>query len=136
MSLDPIVYSIRDGETITCRHCGLHQYPSKTGRCPKCQEHLGVEFLIVSTSGPTCANRDDDDYHLLAGRIGAILRQVRIRRGLSQQWLSNAAGIGRSYISRAESGHVIPTINAIHRLARALGLSAVILRFESPRARN
>jgi transcriptional regulator with XRE-family HTH domain len=59
---------------------------------------------------------------------------LRKRRGLSQSQLAmRAAGcIARAYLSKAECGHVLLPLSKLLRLAKALGLTAVILRFETP----
>jgi transcriptional regulator with XRE-family HTH domain len=50
---------------------------------------------------------------------------------MSQSQLASlAAKMNRSYLSRAECGHILLPLGALLPLARALGLTAVILRFE------
>lgn len=52
---------------------------------------------------------------------GAILRQSRRRRGLSQGQLAIRAGTTQSVISRLENGHVSPSIETFDRLMGLLG---------------
>jgi transcriptional regulator with XRE-family HTH domain len=60
-----------------------------------------------------------------------MIRLLRKQRRISQSQLANSAiKIDRSYLSRLECGHVLLPISKLLPLARALGLTAVILRFE------
>ncbi len=48
------------------------------------------------------------------------LRVWREYRGLTQQALADAAGVGKSYVSQIESGRKVGTVETLSRLARAL----------------
>lgn len=54
-------------------------------------------------------------------RPGAILRDSRRTRGLSQAQLAIRAGTTQSAISRIENGHISPSIDTLDRLMRLLG---------------
>ena len=54
--------------------------------------------------------------------IGARLRQVRRERSLSQADLEKRSGLGRSYISRVEQGHAVPTLRNLEKWAESMGL--------------
>lgn len=54
--------------------------------------------------------------------IGERLRRLRIQRGLSQRSLSEP-GVSYAYISRIEAGTRQPSVKALRRLARKLGVS-------------
>jgi len=126
--------SIRDSETVNCRRCNTRQYPSD-GKCVRCHCPLGVDYLSFQVSA-LLDPRIEDHSKQLARSIGGLLRSLRKRRGISQSQLAKmAAGIDRSYLSRAECGLVLLPLNKLLRLARALGLTAVILRFEESRPR-
>jgi transcriptional regulator with XRE-family HTH domain len=58
---------------------------------------------------------------------------LRKRRGLSQSQLARraAGSIARTYLSKAECGHVLLPLSKLLPIAGALGLTAVILRFET-----
>jgi transcriptional regulator with XRE-family HTH domain len=67
----------------------------------------------------------------IAHRMGKVLRLLRKQRHISQSQLANlAANMNRSYLSRLECGHVLLPVSKLLPLARALGLTGVILRFE------
>lgn len=55
-------------------------------------------------------------------KIGARLRYVRIRHGLSQRTLAKRAGVANSTISLIESGHTDPSVGALKRILDAIPL--------------
>jgi transcriptional regulator with XRE-family HTH domain len=55
--------------------------------------------------------------------FGIVLRELRVKSGLSQESLSFAADLQRNYISLMELGHNQPTITTIFKLAIALGIT-------------
>ena len=50
------------------------------------------------------------------------LAQVRRAKGMTQRMLSVLSGVHRVSIARYESGTVSPTVKALEKLARALGV--------------
>ena len=52
--------------------------------------------------------------------FGRRLREVRLQRGVTQQWLSETAGMSEAYISNLERGFKVPSLTTIIRLAVAL----------------
>ena len=54
--------------------------------------------------------------------IGARLRQLRRERLLSQVELEKRTGFSRSYISRVEQGHTVPTLRNLEKGAESLDL--------------
>ncbi len=64
---------------------------------------------LTHTALPTC--------------VGMALRQLRLERTkLSQETLAHAAGIHRTYVGVLERGAGNPTITALERAARVLGV--------------
>jgi transcriptional regulator with XRE-family HTH domain len=65
--------------------------------------------------------------------VGANLRRLRVRRGLSLERLSKACGVSRAMLSQVELGQSTPTINVVWKIASALGVpfSALISSKES-----
>ena len=55
--------------------------------------------------------------------LGARLRDLRARAGLSQSELATAAGVSGSYISLIEMDRRVPREGTLERLSRALHLS-------------
>ena len=121
--------SIRDNETITCQRCKTRQYPSN-GACARCRCALNVDYLSFSVDTLLESHAEDQE-RWLANWIGVLLRRLRKRRGISQSQLASMPpGIDRSYLSKAECGLALLPLSKLLPLARSLGLSAVILRFE------
>jgi transcriptional regulator with XRE-family HTH domain len=52
--------------------------------------------------------------------IGERLRALREYKSLSQQDVQKRSGLYRTYISRVENGHTIPTLETLSRFAVAL----------------
>ncbi|MEX2459143.1 MAG: helix-turn-helix transcriptional regulator [Actinomycetota bacterium] len=55
--------------------------------------------------------------------IGERLRQARRSAGLSQGQLQIKSGVPKSRLSRYENEHLLPSLNTLHRLVDALGVS-------------
>jgi transcriptional regulator with XRE-family HTH domain len=53
---------------------------------------------------------------------GDLLREARLRAGLTQVELAQRVGTARSQISRYERGDVLPSLETLRRLIRACGL--------------
>jgi len=54
--------------------------------------------------------------------IGARIREIRQRKGLSQGDIEKSAGLLRCYTSRVENGHTVPSLETLERFAAALGI--------------
>lgn len=54
--------------------------------------------------------------------VGANLRRLRQKRGLSLDRLSRTSAVSRAMLSQIELGQSTPTINVLWRIARALGV--------------
>ncbi len=123
MSLDQPLFVLH--QIADCPHCGLHQYLTENGECRRCKRPIGVEFINLPLS--------DKELRQLPNRVGLAIRDLRSRRGISQEKLARAAHTGRSHLSRIECGHVRPPLSTLLRLTGVLGLNAIILRFENAR---
>lgn len=62
-----------------------------------------------------------------AQQFGEVLKEARLRTGLSQQELSFQASIHWTYVSQLERGLKNPTLSVVLRLAAALDTSAAEL---------
>lgn len=70
------------------------------------------------------AKREDDPS---APAVGANLRRLRSRRGLSLERLARRAGVSRAMLSQIELGRSAPTINSLWKVARALDVTFAAL---------
>lgn len=55
--------------------------------------------------------------------FGRVIRQIRKRRGLTQEGLAFKSGVDRTYISLLELGSCSPTLDTIVLLCQALEVS-------------
>jgi len=122
--------SIRDSETITCQQCNHRQYP-RNGTCIRCKTPLQLEYLTLPIDSLLNSDSNVSKVHL-AQVIGTLLRRLRKRRGICQSQLATRVGncITRTSLSKAECGRMLLPLYKLLPLARALGLTAVILRFD------
>lgn len=59
----------------------------------------------------------------LSNRFGLAVRQLRERRGWSQEELAARADLNRSYLGEIERGSAMPSLATVTKLARALEIS-------------
>jgi transcriptional regulator with XRE-family HTH domain len=78
--------------------------------------------------------------HNIRAALGAVVTNLRIKKGFSQAALAEKLGYTTSYISKLERGGMNPTLRTLFDLADALGVavgvmvSSVRRRFERSRA--
>ena len=53
----------------------------------------------------------------------AVLRKVRIEKGLSQEELADLADLDRTYISQIERGLKSPSLRSLEQIINGLGVS-------------
>ncbi|MBB4663583.1 helix-turn-helix domain-containing protein [Conexibacter arvalis] len=53
-------------------------------------------------------------------RLGRTVKELRIRRGLSQELLGFRSGLHRNYVGAIERGEINPTFKVLMKLARGL----------------
>jgi transcriptional regulator with XRE-family HTH domain len=83
-----------------------------------------VEHPVVPAahaSAPRSAPDGSDD---LAVMIGRVLREARLRAGLTLQQLAEVTDLSQPFISQIEHGHSMPSLLSLHKLAVALGTSS------------
>lgn len=134
MSSFRFLASIRDCESIICQKCRRVQYP-RNGRCVACNSALKLDFVSLRIDALQAPDSGISKDHV-AQVTGTLLRSLRKRRGICQsQLVRQAAGsITRTSLSKAECGRMLLPLYKLLPLARALGLTEVILRFEDPAA--
>jgi transcriptional regulator with XRE-family HTH domain len=54
--------------------------------------------------------------------LGARLRELRAEAGLTGAVLAQRAGVGQPTVSKVETGRMVPSVDVLDRLSRALGL--------------
>lgn len=63
----------------------------------------------------------------LAPVVGANLRRLRMKRGLSLEKLATRSGVSRAMLGQIELGQSAPTINVLWKIARALDVTFATL---------
>ena len=58
--------------------------------------------------------------------MGLVIRNERVRRGLTQEELGERVGVGKAQISKIESGKGL-TVKTVNKVLGALGLSASVV---------
>ena len=78
--------------------------------------------VLVSLQSPSADSAASGDEAFLPA-VGANLRRLRTRRGLSLERLAQKSGVSRAMLSQVELGRSAPTINVLWKVARALGVT-------------
>lgn len=70
--------------------------------------------------------------------LGDELRKARTKAGMTQEALSFASGVDRTYISELENGRKSPTVEVLMRLCDAMGARAsqLLANVEGGRAKK
>jgi transcriptional regulator with XRE-family HTH domain len=68
--------------------------------------------------------------------IGDRLRLLREEKNLSQGDIETRTGLLRSYLSRVENGHTIPSLETLEKIAQALGMQLYQLLYDGPEPSN
>lgn len=55
--------------------------------------------------------------------VTSFLRELRIKKGISQNQLSHMAGISRTGLGHIESGNALPSFANVLRISNALGIT-------------
>ena len=78
-------------------------------------------FLPLAIMHLCFVNNTRDDKYLRD--FGKHLRQLRLKKDLTQEILSEEAGIGKNQVGLIERGEINVTISTIKRLAKSLGVA-------------
>jgi transcriptional regulator with XRE-family HTH domain len=73
------------------------------------------------------ASNDTGETADLAPVVGANLRKLRMRRGLSLEKLAQKSGVSRAMLGQIELGQSAPTINVLWKISRALDVTFATL---------
>jgi transcriptional regulator with XRE-family HTH domain len=111
-----------DRTTVACVGCGLVQFLTDRNACRRCRRTLAAPVAAVpAPAAATPAAQPKPRYamsmpELLPGRILAL----RSARHLSQRDLAERMCVARTYISKIETGKMVPGICSLERVAAAL----------------
>ena len=93
-------------------------------------------LLEVTPKQPPPAPDGDTTSADLTPIVGANLRRLRVKRGLSLERLARASGVSRAMLGQIELGQSTPTINVLWKIARALDVSFSTLITQKSVARS
>jgi transcriptional regulator with XRE-family HTH domain len=88
---------------------------SSTVASQRVEKPARTEETSEAPAAPASAETTD-----LAPVVGANLRRLRTRRGLSLERLAQISGVSRAMLGQIELGQSAPTINVLWKIARAL----------------
>lgn len=108
-------------EVPRCPHCGLIQFRHTIASCVRCKKPLD-DFTGGMPARFFVPDRLEKSAELLALRVGVAVRSLRKERKFTQQRLAILMGTGRSYISKLESGRVVPSLQTLDRATSAFGI--------------
>jgi transcriptional regulator with XRE-family HTH domain len=115
------VKSVRESSTRKKKEAApLLEEPTSERRVP----------LVAAKDDPAWAYPTSDGGESaadLAPVVGANLRRLRIRRGLSLEKLAQRSGVSRAMLGQIELGQSAPTINVLWKIARALDVTFATL---------
>jgi XRE family transcriptional regulator, regulator of sulfur utilization len=89
---------------------------------------LSMEKRVIQPGRPKGSLTADP---VVAKAFGAAVRSVRTTQGVAQEALANIAKIERSHVGKIERGEHMPTLAAVLKIARALGVSSADLMRET-----
>src|SRR3954470_20266277 len=94
-----------------------------------------VDNIYSSSLAPASTPQATDSVADLTPIVGANLRRLRVKRGLSLERMAKASGVSRAMLGQIELGHSTPTINVVWKIARSLAVpfSALISHRSRPR---
>jgi transcriptional regulator with XRE-family HTH domain len=73
-------------------------------------------------SEPEAADADEVRNENIGAIVGANLKRLRTRRGLSLENVAKLSGVSRAMLSQIEVGRSVPSINIVFKIARAFDL--------------
>src|ERR1041384_5487591 len=111
----------RQGETI-----GVSRRRTTSGSSPS-SEHPPASSSELKAAEEIPASDQPEAYADLTPIVGANLRRLRVKRGLSLERMAKASGVSRAMLGQIELGHSTPTINVVWKIARALDVSFATL---------
>ena len=62
--------------------------------------------------------------------LGERLRMIRKEKNLSQAEMESRTGLLRSYVSRIENGHTVPSVDTLEKIAKAMEIPLYQLFYE------
>src|SRR5205814_9276288 len=85
---------------------------------------LRKECTLITIHTPPGSNSIVNSKRAASGmNIGETIRNYRLQKGMSQGDIEKRTGLLRCYLSRAENGHTIPSLDTLAKIAGAMELA-------------
>ncbi len=108
-------------EVPRCPHCGLIQFRHAVDNCARCKKPLD-DCATDMLAHAFVLSFPKQSTEALAQRVGVAIKSLRKDRKFTQQRLAVLMGTCRSYISKLESGRVVPSLLTLEHATSALGI--------------
>jgi DNA-binding XRE family transcriptional regulator len=108
-------------EVPRCPHCGLIQFRHAIDKCVRCKKPLD-DLATAMLACAFASSLPNQSKEALAQRVGVAVKTLRKERKFTQHRLATLMGTGRSYISKLESGHVVPSLQTLESATSAFGI--------------
>ncbi len=108
-------------EIPRCLHCGLIQFRRTIAKCVRCKSPLD-DFATVTLTHAFTSKISKRSKEAIAQRVGVAVKTLRKERKFTQQQLAMLMGTGRSYISKLESGRIVPSLQTLESATSAFGI--------------
>ena len=117
-------------EVLRCGGCDLVQFRGSNGLCRRCHISLDGEqhpdVLPEEVSAPQLLKLKKNELQTsFSYRLTTVLKEIRLRNGLSQWQLGERVGASESFISRMEARKFAPGFKMFIKMADALNMSCV-----------
>jgi transcriptional regulator with XRE-family HTH domain len=113
-------------QVFRCFCCLLVQFDTAAHTCRRCKASLDpapqAPAIVPVPASP-----------LAMSTLATVLRELRLRAGLSQRQLAARLPGPRSYVSKLENEKATPTLSSLERVATALGVTVAALLTECER---
>ncbi len=96
---------------------GTNVASQRVEKAPRSEDAAPAAAATKGANGEAAPGPEAAD---LAPVVGANLRRLRTRRGLSLERLAQISGVSRAMLGQIELGQSAPTINVLWKIARAL----------------
>ena len=120
MRIAPKSINIRPFGSFSKNICSISLFHGKPG-----------ENIIVTKRTELGVMRVDENNTLIRKRLGENIRKCRVRRGLTQLELADAAGFGEEHCKQVEYGNKALSIYNLCAVAKVLNVSTDYLLFGS-----
>jgi transcriptional regulator with XRE-family HTH domain len=69
----------------------------------------------------------DEELKRIHSLVGQRIKTVRTEKNITSEQLAERSGLSVTYISRLENGRQSPTLSALYKLAKGLGIPFIAL---------